>query len=347
MFVMYKKLEGHTNLINNIILMPNDLIVSLSLDNTIRVWDSITGKCIKNIINTAKILCIDIFNENTIICGYMNGNIKLLNIETDEYIIYNTLHTGSIICIILFDNNKIISGGNDSTINICDISSNKYVIKEPLNQKILEGHTSLIRCIKQLSTNKLISASYDRTVRIWNIHTTICIQRLTTTVDFIRCIEPLNEEIIIAGGRDGILLWNIKDNINWNITDNHKSEKLFCLELINKKYVVFGCWNNSVYIKEIETGKYSQELKGHTKFVNCMAISPTNNKIISGSNDKTIIIWENITEPYDYSKLRMKHTNEQTKKIKEELLSYTWHPDRVMDWCMDEEIKKGITQIFK
>ena len=43
----------------------------------------------------------------------------------------------------------------------------------------------------------------------------------------------------------------------------------------------------------------------------------------------------------------MKHTNEQTKKIKEELLSYTWHPDRVMDWCMDEEIKKGITQTFK
>ena len=30
----------------------------------------------------------------------------------------------------------------------------------------------------------------------------------------------------------------------------------------------------------------------------------------------------------------------QKAKIKEELLPITWHPDRVMDWCMSEDYKR-------
>ena len=37
----------------------------------------------------------------------------------------------------------------------------------------------------------------------------------------------------------------------------------------------------------------------------------------------------------------------QKAKIKEELLPITWHPDRVMNWCMSEDEKKETEQFWK
>ena len=47
-------------------------------------------------------------------------------------------------------------------------------------------------------------------------------------------------------------------------------------------------------------------------------------------DDDVIIKWYNV-----YQKRRA-----QKAKIKEELLSIAWHPDRVMDWCMTEDEKE-------
>ena len=33
-------------------------------------------------------------------------------------------------------------------------------------------------------------------------------------------------------------------------------------------------------------------------------------------------------------------TKNEKAKIKEELLSIAWHPDRLMDWCMAEDEKR-------
>ena len=50
--------------------------------------------------------------------------------------------------------------------------------------------------------------------------------------------------------------------------------------------------------------------------------------------------------PLTYYKQRKIETLRQTAKIKEELIATTWHPDRVMDWCFDDEEKKEISESF-
>ena len=47
-------------------------------------------------------------------------------------------------------------------------------------------------------------------------------------------------------------------------------------------------------------------------------------------NDNNLVTW------YDGYRKR----KAQKQKIKEDLLPITWHPDRVMDWCMSEDEKK-------
>lgn len=49
---------------------------------------------------------------------------------------------------------------------------------------------------------------------------------------------------------------------------------------------------------------------------------------------------------YDYYLLRRTYTIQQTKKISEELLASAWNPTRFYDWCLDEEEKHGIQDMF-
>ena len=34
------------------------------------------------------------------------------------------------------------------------------------------------------------------------------------------------------------------------------------------------------------------------------------------------------------------------RKIKDELLAVTWHPDRVVDWCFDEDEKRNLKKLW-
>ena len=36
----------------------------------------------------------------------------------------------------------------------------------------------------------------------------------------------------------------------------------------------------------------------------------------------------------------------QKAQIKDELMSIAWHPDRVIDWCFDDEEKKDLKQLW-
>ena len=41
-----------------------------------------------------------------------------------------------------------------------------------------------------------------------------------------------------------------------------------------------------------KTGKNLNKFNGHSNFVNCVVFSPDNLKIVSGSDDDTVIIWD-------------------------------------------------------
>ena len=56
--------------------------------------------------------------------------------------------------------------------------------------------------------------------------------------------------------------------------------------------MVSGSLDNDVRLWNFSTGELIMTLEGHKKEVNSVALSPDKKFIISGSNDKTIKIWE-------------------------------------------------------
>ena len=46
-----------------------------------------------------------------------------------------------------------------------------------------------------------------------------------------------------------------------------------------------GCW-------EIMTGQKAESVAGHQEFVNALAVSPDGEKLLSGSKDGTMLVWD-------------------------------------------------------
>ena len=53
-----------------------------------------------------------------------------------------------------------------------------------------------------------------------------------------------------------------------------------------------GGWDNIIRLRDVHTGDFIVELKGHTYPVNSVAFSPDGNTLASGSSDATVILWE-------------------------------------------------------
>ncbi len=89
-----------------------------------------------------------------------------------------------------------------------------------------------------------------------------------------------------------LTIWDVE-----TATLNRETEEIkggiSCLDISSDgKMAVTGSYsNNLITIWNLETGKIKQQLKGHTKTVNHISLTPDDLTIVSGSEDKTLKIW--------------------------------------------------------
>lgn len=150
-------LRGYGNHITSITLLPDNRVMSTSLDYTLTVWNLETYKAdkIRNIDYPAPNYFV--IPHNKIINQCPNGNLKIWNIDTNE----TSYLPGSIYMTFFSVNNmgKMICGSKDFILSVWDFEGCQFVLK---------GHTGDITCVADLPDGRLISGSYDRTLRIWN-----------------------------------------------------------------------------------------------------------------------------------------------------------------------------------
>ena len=114
-----KVLEGHTSYVISVFVKDN-LIISGSVDNTIRIWDMNTWECLKVLEGHTGCVISVYVKDNLIISSSSDKTIRIWDINTGECLKVLKGHTS--VRSVYVKDNLIISGSYDNTIRILPIT---------------------------------------------------------------------------------------------------------------------------------------------------------------------------------------------------------------------------------
>ncbi|KAK6748177.1 hypothetical protein RB195_001042 [Necator americanus] len=141
------------------------LAVSGSADNSIKCWDTRTGRAEMTIHNAHDnaVTCVR-FDDHRIVSGSVDRMIKMWDVRTGKCM--HTIdwklaegHTGVVRCLQV-DTWRIVSAADDRTIKVWNVDSLQRLCT-------LHSHEDGVTCV-QFSDRQIVSGSYDKTVKLWD-----------------------------------------------------------------------------------------------------------------------------------------------------------------------------------
>ncbi len=165
----YTLAAPHTADVNSVVFSPDGgTIASGSADNTIRLWDAVTGKRKAKITVIGSNIFDVIFSPDgsTLASRSDDSTVRLWDVATGALKHALTAHTDNVYTIAFDpDGNTIASGGRDNTVRLWDVATGA------LNHT-LTAHTADVNgVVFSPDGQTLASRSEDNTIRLWGVAT--------------------------------------------------------------------------------------------------------------------------------------------------------------------------------
>lgn len=286
----------HTCPVNSAFFSPDGTkIVSTDWNETIRIWDAITGKQIGQPLQGNSISASFCPDGKRIVSGCG----EIWDATTGKLIGHLSGGYTSFIKSIPFspDGKQIVLASNDASIRIWDLDTGLQ-IGQPLM-----GHTGMVKSASfSPDGTKIISISddnttisYDNTIRIWDVTTGKQIgkplERYNTHLAF---FSPKGNNIVTAQSANIKILdatTGIQIGKDMEVRDHNI--RFFAFSPDGTKIISPSHAVTTIRIWDIATQEMvGNTLKGHTRTIYSASFSPDGRRIVSASDDETIRIWD-------------------------------------------------------
>jgi WD40 repeat protein/tRNA A-37 threonylcarbamoyl transferase component Bud32 len=247
--------------------------------NWVKVWDGRSGKELLTLRgHTSAVTCVAISADGSRLVSSDDRTVKVWNARIEEDLPTLKGHTSLVTSVaISSDSSRIVSGSYDRTMKVWDARSGKELLS-------LQGHTSPVRTVAVSADGGRI-VSYDArfvrgsmvwTVKYWDARSGKCLQTLEG-----HAVQP--EAVAwnkVAMSGDGSRIVGISDS-TVKVWDVHSGKVLLTLE--GHKDLVLS-------VDKSHKGTPSKDaIKHHLLSV---AISVDGSRIVSGSRDGTVKVWD-------------------------------------------------------
>ncbi len=140
-------------------------------------------------------------SSSQIVSYSQDKNIKLWNLETNEFLRTFSGHTDRVRCLeISFDKSKLYSGSDDETLRVWDISTGECLNSIKLN--------ALVLCLKILSSDFLAIGLHGKkeNLKIIDVSSYKIMKSLETQSQSVRSLNfNPNENTLFAGSNNGLI----------------------------------------------------------------------------------------------------------------------------------------------
>ena len=283
------QLAGHSGSILCLQTLPDNQLASGSADNSIKIWDVLTGECQATLSgHSAAVRCLQILPDGRLASGSFDKTIRVWNIATMACEAILTGHTDKVRCLQVLSGNLLASGSFDKKIKIWNLAGSSC-------QATLTGHSNYINCLQALPDNLLASGSRDNTIKIWHLASNKCQTTLSEHSLPVLCLQLLPDNKLVSSSQDkSIKIWdlatkNLKKS-QMSLASGHTSS-VNALQYLPNNLLASGSGDHMVKIWDLTTGTCQANLIAHSSYVNCLAALP-DNRLASGSDDQIIKLWD-------------------------------------------------------
>jgi WD40 repeat protein/sterol desaturase/sphingolipid hydroxylase (fatty acid hydroxylase superfamily) len=202
-----------------------------------------------------------------------------------------TGHTGAVVGVaVSVDGRHIVSASEDGTLKIWDALTGAV-------ERTLTGHTGPVRGVAlSADGRRILSASHDRTLKIWDVDTGSDLRTLPGHSGAILAVALSSDSgRAVSGSADGtVRLWDLEAGHEKRSFPGGTGEVITVAIGADGQRVA---WAAGRIIKIASAAGNGQEraLIGHADLVCTVALSPDGERVVSGSFDRSVKVWNATT----------------------------------------------------
>merc|ERR1712088_316987 len=247
-----KVLKGHDDHVITCLQFSNNRIVSGSDDNTLKVWNATTGKCLRTLAGHTGGVWSSQMQGNVIVSGSTDRTLKVWNADSGSCLHTLHGHTSTVRCMHLHGQ-SVVSGSRDATLRMWDINTGQCL-------HVFMGHVAAVRCV-QYDGRLVVSGAYDYMVKVCNPETGACKHALMGHQSLTSGME-LRNNILVSGNADStVKVWDITTGqcLQTLSGPNKHQSAVTCLRF-NSKFVITSSDDGTVKLWDVKSGEFIRDL---------------------------------------------------------------------------------------
>jgi serine/threonine-protein kinase len=284
-------LKGHTTLTVEAVAFAPDSrrLVSSGSDDTVRLWDSESGKELRRFVGHKGPVQALAFSADgkRVVTGGKDGTVRLWDADTGQELKKFAGHRGAVRGVALSpDGNWLLSGGADRTLRLWDVKTGKPVRRLP-------GHTAQVMAVVFAADGRrALSGGYDGSVRLHDVTTGKQVRRLAVPADWVLSVALARDGRRAAAGtlRGFVYLYDLDRGRLLRRLEGHWDSVQAVGLTPDGRHVVSGSVSGGLILSEAETGK---ELFRFGPALECMglAVAPDGSRVATANTDTRVHLW--------------------------------------------------------